>query len=401
LYGTLVTKVEEDKKWVEKEVENFEVIVPSQEVVTGYNFTKYVLITSPCSPDSTAQLCIHTGAKDDQECKTVECNEEPLEDFILADNSIDYEKGKKDSLLSPSTWLKYLNPAEWFNGITGMQEGVVMVVGIVAFFILLAILIKLCHCFNCVFRCFKCCFKFSCLRSCSPEDKYCEPGEEDLESQAAPVRDPSPGGGLVMSNYQSNIKMYNITVMGDQIVNKNGARSSTKIGSDFDYEDRGPKSGWDVEKSPKCPKKSGSFDSISKWRKSESSSCDWDIEKPSNDLQHIDKSPKKSQSFDSISTKCGKSSGSFSSGEWDFEKSSKKCYDSQTSSETYFTANLTPPPSYTPDRYQIAIGAQINIWGLGNEGLDSSSETVFPDTFLCLESPDIFPNMFPNKNNSW
>ena len=31
LYGTLVTKVEEDKKWIDKEVENFEVIVPSQE----------------------------------------------------------------------------------------------------------------------------------------------------------------------------------------------------------------------------------------------------------------------------------------------------------------------------------------------------------------------------------
>lgn len=54
-----------------------------------------------------------------QECKAVECNEEPLEDFVLADSTIDYTKGSKDSLLSPSTWLKYLNPMEWFNGVTG------------------------------------------------------------------------------------------------------------------------------------------------------------------------------------------------------------------------------------------------------------------------------------------
>ena len=52
----------------------------------------------------------------------MECNEEPLEDFVLADSTIDYTKGSKDSLLSPSTWLKYLNPMEWFNGVTGESK---------------------------------------------------------------------------------------------------------------------------------------------------------------------------------------------------------------------------------------------------------------------------------------
>ena len=194
-----------------------------------------------------------------------------------------------------------------------------------------------------------------------------------------------------MSNYHSNIKMYNITVMGDQIVNKNNATSSTKIGSDFDYEDQGsPKKGWHVEKTPK-KSESSSFDSIP---------------------------PKKSDSFDSFSTKKSDSLGSIPkmcsseppgyessaeelSGVWDFERSFKKSC-SESSSDSYFTANLGESFSKpeTPERYQLGVfeGTQVNIWG--DKGLDSSSESVYPDTFLSLDSPKAtssFSNIFPDK----
>ena len=144
-----------------KEVAYFDIISPSS---LQSNYSKLIQITEWCKHESLeAEICIHNGNYDSKTCQSVKCKIKPMIQFSVPDATINYTIIENDDIFTPSTWSKYLNPAEWFNGIGGWQEGVIMGVALVGFFVILGVLAKICKTLNC---CFKICQCMSKLVAC-------------------------------------------------------------------------------------------------------------------------------------------------------------------------------------------------------------------------------------------
>eukprot|EP00116_Pleurobrachia_bachei_P011576 sb/3471838/ len=147
-------------------------------------YTNYVQVTQWCSTSAPTFLCLHTGTTSTPSCKMISCSAIRNDDFELPATDLRYKVGTdrniqselgpvfpdsvgsqrfigyreslsgshskyphqigyRESLSDSRVWKKYTNPAEWFNGITGLQEAVCMavVLACVALFILGIILI--------------------------------------------------------------------------------------------------------------------------------------------------------------------------------------------------------------------------------------------------------------------
>ena len=92
-------------------------------------------------------------------CTEVECETVALETAESVDDTVEYIKGEKDSLVNPRSWMKFANPAEWFNGVDSAAEGFIIGVVIVAFIIMLAVTICIGRCLCCFYdvcRCLRC-----------------------------------------------------------------------------------------------------------------------------------------------------------------------------------------------------------------------------------------------------
>ena len=117
----------------------------------------YIRLSSLCEAHQQARLCLFTEVGVESVlCKPVECIRELLQEFELPDSAIDYEKGEKMSILSPATWAKHLNPAEWFNGIKNWKEGLIMATELVGIFTVIGVVLKLLKVFGCLGKCWAC-----------------------------------------------------------------------------------------------------------------------------------------------------------------------------------------------------------------------------------------------------
>ena len=117
----------------------------------------YIRLDSVCESHEQARLCLFTEiGLESVLCKPVDCNREPLQEFELPDSAIDYEKGEKMSILSPATWAKHLNPAEWFNGIKNWKEAVIMITELVGILTIIGVILKVLKVFGCLGKCWNC-----------------------------------------------------------------------------------------------------------------------------------------------------------------------------------------------------------------------------------------------------
>ena len=117
----------------------------------------YIRVSAICKDNQKAMLCLFTDSGPETlRCKSVLCDRKPLQEFELPDSSIDYEKGEKMSIFSPSTWAKHLNPMEWFNGISNWKEAVIMATEIVGILTVIGIVLKVLKMLGILQKCCKC-----------------------------------------------------------------------------------------------------------------------------------------------------------------------------------------------------------------------------------------------------
>ena len=114
-----------------------------------------------CTDSLEAEVCLHTNGRD-LKCRAITCTEQDQDTYTSPNSTIDYVRTHKESILSPRTWAKYLNPAEWLGGIGGWQEGVIMGVAVLLGLVVLGVVVKVCKAFQCLVSCGKvlcCCCK--------------------------------------------------------------------------------------------------------------------------------------------------------------------------------------------------------------------------------------------------
>ena len=111
--------------------------------------------------DNDTTLCLEAvwGAKSNlsSKCIDVKCETIALDSAEEKNSTIDYTIGEKESILSPRSWLKFANPAEWFNGIDSAAEGFIIAVVVIIIIIVLSFIICFIRCFCCFYKCCKCC----------------------------------------------------------------------------------------------------------------------------------------------------------------------------------------------------------------------------------------------------
>lgn len=132
----------------------------------------------------------------------MKCVEEPLESFQTPNSTINYEKSEKTSFFSPDTWSKYINPANWFNGIDNWQEAVVMVITILVFLVVLGVVLKVVHVFSCCIQCLKCSRKLCC---CLPT-KSTKKKHKKRPKVLPLLKSPEPPRAEVPRPLQSNLQ---------------------------------------------------------------------------------------------------------------------------------------------------------------------------------------------------
>ena len=129
-------------------------------VAEGTTQYKYPGIAVECVENHTS-LCLEAiwQAQEDlsKQCDhDVKCDTIDLSSHEGLNPEITYEKIEKDSILNPLSWLKYANPAEWFNGIDSAAEGFIVVVVVICIIILLAVISCFLRCCCCFYNCCKC-----------------------------------------------------------------------------------------------------------------------------------------------------------------------------------------------------------------------------------------------------
>ena len=116
------------------ESETFSILLNDENIVP-----KIIAARLLCVKGATA-FCLRGLWSSNVTCRTVKCITIDNEQVKNPDNVVSYEAGRKDSILDINTWGRYLNPKEWFDGITSSTEGIIIAVVIIISIIFIAIL---------------------------------------------------------------------------------------------------------------------------------------------------------------------------------------------------------------------------------------------------------------------